>query len=209
VDTCCINKADLVELQHAINSMFRWYQQAARCYVFLADVSIAEPGPNRAPDVIVWEEEFRRSRWFTRGWTLQELLAPRLVSFYSQEWTYLSDRCDLKQLIHEITNIPCPALAGAPLNSFSVEERLSWSNARQTTREEDKAYSLLGIFGVFTFLNYGEGEANAFKRLRKAIAEDLQESSQLQASGGRLERRTTIHTPGTSRGSHIATCVCV
>ena len=189
--------------------MFRWYQQATRCYVLLTDVSIAEPEPDRAPSVTVWEEQFRRSRWFTRGWTLQELLAPRLVSFYSRDWTYLSDRCDLKQLIHEITNIPCSALVGAPLDNFSVEERLSWSNARQTTREEDKAYSLLGVFGVFTFLNYGEGEANAFKRLRKAIAEDSQESSQLQAPAGRPEGRTTIHTPGTSRGSHRATFVCV
>ncbi|KAF2628795.1 HET-domain-containing protein [Macroventuria anomochaeta] len=189
VDTCCINKADPVELQHAINSMFRWYQEATRCYVLLTDVFSAEPTTDRVPGMPAWEGEFRQSRWFTRGWTLQELLAPRSVSFYSQDRTYLGNRYNLKQLIHEITNIPCPALAGAPLNSFSVEARLSWSDDRQTTREEDKAYSLLGIFGVFTFLNYGEGETNAFKRLRKAIAEDLQESSQPQASVG------TAHKP--------------
>ncbi|CAN9399578.1 unnamed protein product [Alternaria alternata] len=129
-----------------------------------------------------WEGEFRRSRWFTRGWTLQELLAPRVVSFYARDWTHLGDRYNLKQLIREITSIPCPALAGARLDTFSVEQRLSWSSNRQTTREEDKAYSLLGIFGVFTFLNYGEGEINAFRRLRKAIAEDSQESSQPNAS---------------------------
>ncbi|KAJ5064695.1 hypothetical protein PSV09DRAFT_2249981 [Bipolaris maydis] len=186
VDTCCINKADNVELQHAINSMFRWYQGAARCYVLLTDVLSAEPATEHVPSIPVWEEEFRRSRWFTRGWTLQELLAPRVVSFYSRDWTHLGERDSLKQLIHEITNIPCPALTGAPLNTFSVEERLSWSNQRQTMREEDKAYSLLGIFGVFTFLNYGEGETNAFKRLRKAIAEDSQESPQPQASAGSL-----------------------
>ena len=104
------------------------------------------------------------------------MLAPRVVSFYSRDRTYLGDRYNLKQLIHEITNILYSALAGVPLDTFSVEERLSWFNKRQTTREEDKAYSLLGIFGVFTFLNYGEGETNAFKRLRKAIAEDSQES---------------------------------
>ncbi|KAI1670785.1 HET-domain-containing protein [Pyrenophora tritici-repentis] len=182
VDTCCINKADAAELQQAINSMFRWYQEATRCYVLLTDVLSAGPATDRVPGIPVWEEEFRRSRWFSRGWTLQELLAPRVVSFYSRDWTHLGDRYNLKQLIHKITSIPCPALTGAPLDTFSVEQRLSWSSERQTTREEDKAYSLLGIFGVFTFLNYGEGETNAFKRLRKAIAEDSQELSQPTAS---------------------------
>ncbi|CAN9172465.1 unnamed protein product [Alternaria alternata] len=99
-----------------------------------------------------------------------------------RDWTHLGDRHSLKQVIHEITSIPCHALAGARLDTFNVEQRLSWSRERQTTREEDKAYSLLGIFGVFTFLNYGEGESNAFSRLRKAIAEDSQESSQPNAS---------------------------
>ncbi|KAF2867129.1 kinesin light chain 1 [Massariosphaeria phaeospora] len=202
VDTCCINKADPVELQHAINSMFRWYQEATGCYVLLTDVLSAEPATDRVPGMPAWEGGFRRSRWFTRGWTLQELLAPRLVSFYSRDRTYLGDRYNLKQLIHEITNIPCPALAGAPLDAFSVEERLSWSNERQTTREEDRAYSLLGIFGVFTFLNYGEGEINAFKRLRKAIAEDSQESSQPQASVGSLGGCLTTYTPAAHKPSY-------
>jgi hypothetical protein len=209
VDTCCINKADPVELQHAINSMFRWYQEATRCYVLLTDVFSAEPATDRVPDMPAWEEEFRRSRWFTRGWTLQELLAPRFVSFYSRDRTYLGDRYNLKQLIHQITNIPCPALAGAPLDTFSVEERLSWSNERRTTREEDKAYSLLGIFGVFTFLNYGEGETSAFKRLRKAITEDSQELSQPQASVGGPGGRIATYTPGTYKGSRIVSLLCV
>jgi hypothetical protein len=209
VDTCCINKADHVELQHAINSMFRWYQEATRCYVLLTDVLNAGPATNCVPDMPAWEGEFRRSRWFTRGWTLQELLAPRVVSFYSGDWTHLGDRYNLKQLIHEITNIPCPALAGASLDTFSVEERLSWSNKRQTMREEDKAYSLLGIFGIFTFLNYGEGEINAFKRLRKAIAEDSQESSHPQASAGSLRGRIVTYTPGTYKGSQIVSFWCV
>ncbi|CAN9263556.1 unnamed protein product [Alternaria alternata] len=202
VDTCCINKADHVELQHAINSMFRWYQEATRCYVLLTDVLNAEPATNRVPDMPAWEEEFRRSRWFTRGWTLQELLAPRVVSFYSRDWTHLGDRYNLKQLIHDITSIPCPALTGAPLDTFSVEQRLSWSSERQTTREEDKAYSLLGIFGVFTFLNYGEGETNAFRRLRKAIAEDSQETSQPQALVGSLGGRIAVHTPTVHKPSY-------
>ncbi|CAN9307677.1 unnamed protein product [Alternaria alternata] len=202
VDTCCINKADAAELQHAINSMFRWYHAATRCYVLLTDVLSAELATDCVLGIQVWQEEFRRSRWFTRGWTLQELLAPRVVSFYSGDWAHLGDRYNLKQLIHEITNIPCPALAGAPLDAFGVEERLSWSSERQTTREEDKAYSLLGIFGIFTFLNYGEGETNAFKRLRKAIAEDLQEPSQPQASARSLGGRIVTCTPAVRKPSY-------
>jgi hypothetical protein len=209
VDTCCINKANPVELQHAINSMFRWYQEATRCYVLLTDVLSAEPATDCVPGMPAWEGEFRRSRWFTRGWTLQELLAPRFVSFYSGDKTHLGDRYSLKQLIHEITNIPCPALAGAPLNCFSAEVRLSWSDNRQTTREEDRAYSLLGIFGIFTFLNYGEGETNAFKRLRKAIAEDLRESSQPQGSAGSVGGCIATYTPSTYKDSQIARFMCV
>jgi hypothetical protein len=209
VDTCCINKADAAELQHAINSMFRWYQEATRCYVLLTDVLSAGPAVDRRPGIPAWEGGFRRSRWFTRGWTLQELLAPRVVSFYSRDWTHLGDRYNLKQLIHEITNIPCPALAGAPLDTFSVEERLSWSSERQTTREEDKAYSLLGVFGVFTFLNYGEGETNAFRRLRKAIAEDSQELARPQASAGSFGGRIATYTPSTYKGSWILSFMCV
>ena len=173
--------------------MFRWYQESTKCYALLADVS----------DTPTWEGEFRRSRWFTRGWTLQELLAPRSVSFYSDNRTYLGDRKSLKQIIHEVTNIPCPALAGAPLNSFSVETRLSWSDNRQTTREEDKAYSLLGIFGVFPCLNYGEGASNAFRRLRKAIAEDSQESSQPQVSVESFRSNFATNTHGMYNGSQI------
>ncbi|CAN9209460.1 unnamed protein product [Alternaria alternata] len=174
-----------------------WYQEATRCYVLLTDVLNARSAINRVSDMPAWEGEFRQSRWFTRGWTLQELLAPRVISFYSRDWTHLGDRHSLKQVIHEITSIPCHALTGARLDTFNVEQRLSWSRERQTTREEDKAYSLLGIFGVFTFLNYGEGESNAFSRLRKAIAEDSQESSQPNAS------------PGTYEGSRIASFLCV
>lgn len=168
IDTCCINKADHVELQIAINSMFRWYRNAATCYVFLSDVWA---GQQHHPSAR--EEAFRNSRWFTRGWTLQELLAPRVVGFYSRNGMYLGDRLALKQKIHEITGIPISALAGAPLDVFSVEERLSWSNKRHTTYREDRAYALLGIFKVFLLPNYGEGGDNAFERLRNEIYRPL------------------------------------
>jgi hypothetical protein len=166
VDTCCINKADNAELQHAINSMFRWYQSAVKCYVYLSDVSAAGQSRLSQPD---WEPAFRNSRWFTRGWTLQELLAPRSVTFFSQEGVRLGDKQSLKLLVHDITCITPQALEGNLLQEFGVEERLSWVKSRQTTRKEDKAYSLLGIFGVFMSLIYGEGEMNAFRRLRNKI----------------------------------------
>lgn len=176
VDTCCINKKDITELQDAINSMFRWYQEAAKCYVFLSDVSSS--GSNQS----IWEPAFRNSRWFTRGWTLQELLAPRTVMFFSLEGNQLGDRRKLQRLIHEITNIPIPALTGTSLDRFEVEERLSWTEKRNTTRKEDKAYSLLGIFGICLPLLYGEGQDNAFRRLRKEIDESFQDPAQHGAS---------------------------
>jgi tetratricopeptide (TPR) repeat protein len=177
VDTCCINKADAVELQDAINSMFRWYRDAAKCYVFLSDV----PGPGQeliaTTGVPAWEQAFRSSRWFTRGWTLQEMLAPRHVSFFSRDWKHLGDRRQLGHCIQEITGIPIAAISGASLDNFSVDEKLSWSSRRQTTRKEDRAYSLLGIFNVFMSLIYGEGEENAFRRLKKKIEKAVRDGS--------------------------------
>ncbi|KAF1937515.1 HET-domain-containing protein, partial [Clathrospora elynae] len=169
VDTCCINKANFVELQDAINSMFRWYRDATKCYVFLSDVSIAKRRASSGLCAFTWEPAFRDSRWFNRGWTLQELLAPRVVSFFSWEGEHLGDKHELKQQIHEITGIPVKALAGALLSNFSVDERLSWSEKRDTSRKEDKAYSLLGMFSIYMLPNYGEGQEHAFRRLRKAI----------------------------------------
>jgi hypothetical protein len=169
VDTCCINKADSVELQDAINSMFRWYQDAAMCYVYLSDVRIAEQDASGEVSESIWEPDFRKSRWFTRGWTLQELLAPRVVKFFSQEGQLLGDKRTLERHIHDITGIDSPAIRGTHLSTFSVEERLSWANSRQTTRREDKAYSLLGLFGIHMLPNYGEGEEHAFERLLRKI----------------------------------------
>jgi hypothetical protein len=169
VDTCCIDKSNHVELQEAINSMFRWYHNAAKCYVYLSDVSTAKQKTSHGPTECTWEPAFRESRWFTRGWTLQELLAPRSVNFFSREGKQLGDKATLERHIHEITAIAILALRGTPLCEFGVEERLSWSKGRQTTRKEDKAYSVLGIFGIYMSLIYGEGEENALKRLRKKI----------------------------------------
>jgi hypothetical protein len=169
VDTCCIDKSDQAELSLSIRSMFRWYQNATKCYVYLSDVSIKKRKLNDMLTQFTWESAFRSSRWFTRGWTLQELLAPSTVEFFTQEWERLGDKISLKLLIKKITGIPCQALDGAPLSQFSVDERLRWKGDRQTKREEDAWYSLLGIFDIEIAPAYSEGAASAFKRLQDEI----------------------------------------
>jgi len=115
------------------------------------------------------EQAFRESRWFTRGWTLQELLAPASVQFFSKEGELLGDKQSLEQRIHEITEIPILALRGSALFQYTAEQKFGWAKSRQTTREEDWAYSLLGIFDIFMPLIYGEGREKAVIRLKKEI----------------------------------------
>lgn len=169
VDTCCIDKSNQIELSTAINSMFKWYQGAVKCYVYLPDVSVPDEVPDAQSFRITWLEAFRRSRWFTRGWTLQELVAPARVEFFSKERRLLGTRISLEQEVHQITQIPVGVLRGESLANFSVENRMSWASTRTTTMKEDKAYCLLGIFGVFLSLIYGEGEAHAYLRLQEEI----------------------------------------
>ncbi|OAG35173.1 hypothetical protein AYO21_10632 [Fonsecaea monophora] len=169
IDTCCIDKTNLVSLAESIVSMFRWYQDAQKCYVFLSDVS-AQKRDNTG-NVHIWESTFRTSRWFTRGWTLQELLAPRQVEFYSREGVRLGDKTTLERTISEITGIPETALRGRPLREFTPQERMRWASGRETKRTEDKAYCLLGIFNVSMPVIYGEGD-KAFDRLKNKIAKE-------------------------------------
>jgi hypothetical protein len=166
VDTCCIDKANYSELAEAITSMYRWYYNSAKCYVFLADVSAHKRAHGEVEPV--WEPAFSNSRWFTRGWTLQELLAPKTVEFFSREGKYLGSKSGLGPNVQSITGIPMAALSGTPLREFSIEERMRWVAGRNTKKKEDRAYCLLGIFDIFLPLIYGEGD-NAFKRLRDAI----------------------------------------
>jgi hypothetical protein len=156
IDTCCIDKTSSAELQEAINSMFRWYQKAVKCYVYLSDIKD--------------NDSFQTSRWFTRGWTLQELVAPGVVEFYTVEGKKIGDKWSHMLQIHDITKIPHRVLQGCPLSEISIEERLSWASARETKREEDLAYSLLGIFDVHMPLLYGEGHDNALRRLKEEIS---------------------------------------
>jgi hypothetical protein len=169
VDTCCIDKSSSAELQEAINSMYRWYRNAAKCYVYLTDVSRSTAGANGTFSQRQWMPAFRNSRWFTRGWTLQELIAPASVEFFSQEGIKLGTKRSLEETICETTGIPSEALRGCPLPDFSVSLRFSWIQRRNTTRAEDKAYSLFGIFDVQLPLLYGEGREKAFKRLQEEI----------------------------------------
>jgi hypothetical protein len=168
VDTCCIDKSNSTELAEAINSMFRWYRDATKCYVYLPDVSRprtdSADGSNKA-----WESTFRKSEWFTRGWTLQELVAPASVDFFSKEGELLGNKASLERHICERTGIPVNALRGSSLSDFSVAERMSWAASRETYRQEDKAYSLLGIFDVNMPLIYSEGKDKAMNRLREEI----------------------------------------
>lgn len=155
VDTCCIQKSSSAELSEAINSMYTWYQDAARCYAFLSDV----PSKN----------VFASSLWFTRGWTLQELIAPATLVFFDETWTPLGSKIDLQRVVSECTGIPAGVLSGAEhFETFSIAQRMSWAAKRVTTRIEDMAYCMLGLFDINMPLIYGEGE-NAFMRLQEEI----------------------------------------
>ncbi|KAF2185934.1 HET-domain-containing protein, partial [Zopfia rhizophila CBS 207.26] len=168
-DPVCIDKSSSAELSEAINSMFRWYHDAAKCYVYLSDVSIGGSVGNDLSSQRTWKPAFQHSRWFTRGWTLQELLAPTSVEFFSVEGERLGDKNSMVQEIHEITGISAQALQGTLLSRFRIDERMSWTARRETKREEDAAYSLLGIFDIHMPLLYGEGRKKALTRLQKEI----------------------------------------
>ena len=167
IDTCCIDKSNSTELQEAINSMFRWYRDAAKCYVYLSDVLVGKPTQFLES---FCESAFNQSRWFTRGWTLQELIAPKHVDFFSQDGTHLGNKSTLETSIFSATGISLDVLRGRPLADFTIEERLTWAEGRTTKREEDRVYSLFGIFDVTMPLVYGEGKAKALRRFYDEIS---------------------------------------
>jgi hypothetical protein len=173
VDSCCIDKSSSAELTEAINTMFRWYKNAAKCYVFLTDVSTPDDDAKDALKEDNWFLSFRRSRWFTRGWTLQELIAPTSVEFFSVEGNWLGNKHTLEVELQAITGIDIEALRGKDLSTFSVDERMGWASKRVTTREEDQAYCLLGIFDIYMPSIYGEGR-RALRRLAKKIKKTLE-----------------------------------
>ncbi|KAI0753204.1 heterokaryon incompatibility protein-domain-containing protein [Daedaleopsis nitida] len=162
VDTCCIDKTSSAELSEAINTMYRWYEESEICYAYLHDVP---------SDCVLdaADSAFRKSRWHTRGWTLQELLAPANVVFFAQDWSRLGTKVELAGLLEDITGVYTDILTlRQPVSSPSVGVRMWWASRRSTTRVEDEAYCLMGIFGVNIPTIYGEGR-QAFIRLQHEI----------------------------------------
>jgi hypothetical protein len=170
IDTCCIDKTSSAALAEAINSMFAWYENAQICYVYLDDVA-----DNGDPDT---GSAFAKSEWFTRGWTLQELIAPTSLFFFDSRWREIGSKNSLAGLLSSITRVHADVLTRvnaksdklmATRASFSVATKMSWAAGRKTTRPEDRAYSLMGIFNVHMPVIYGEGEKKAFFRLQLEI----------------------------------------
>ena len=190
IDTCCIDKRSSAELSEAINAMFKWYERSGECYVHLSDVeysrdelrSIRErKGAARLfEDGSPLSAKFRKSSWFTRGWTLQELLAPprSKVLYFDANWNEIGTLPQLASDVSEITGIEKSLLVDWTSSAdASVAEIMSWASRRQTSREEDMAYCLLGLFDVHMSLLYGEGAKRAFYRLQIEIMKNMDDES--------------------------------
>ncbi|KAF3058217.1 Vegetative incompatibility protein HET-E-1 [Daldinia childiae] len=193
VDTCCIDKTSSAELSESINSMFRWYKEASVCYAYLADV--------KHSPLSTIESQIAESRWYERGWTLQELIASENVIFYSEDWCQIGTKLQLSALISSITGIEETYLDSANTQNASIAQRMSWAANRKTTRDEDMAYCLLGIFDVNMPLLYGEGD-RAFLRLQEALVKAYPEDHTLFAWGTVVQRfsSTTRKMMGHSLG---------
>jgi len=161
IDSCCIDKESSADLDKAINSMWTYYTKSNICYVYMADVPDYEAG---------WGISFQESNWFTRGWTLQELIAPVYVEFYAADWSPIGTKLERHEKIAEITTIDSDLLVqNKSIDVYCTAERFSWAAHRQVTQKEDEAYSLLGLFQIQMPMLYGEGRARAFARLQEAI----------------------------------------
>jgi hypothetical protein len=169
IDTCSINKSSSAELSEAINSMYKWYRDADICFVYLADVHVTQRDQS-------FEASFIKSRWFSRGWTLQELIAPRQLLFFNAAWTSIGTKATLLSFISRATGIDKNTLLNPELSSLSIARKMSWASKRQTTRSEDIAYCLLGIFDINMPLLYGEGD-KAFIRLQEEILKGTDDHS--------------------------------
>lgn len=158
LDTVCIDKQNPAELSSSINSMYQWYKKAEVCFAYLDDYPATEV------------PEFTQSNWFTRGWTLQELVAPRNVIFFDKHWREIGDKERLQPSLTSRTKINGKfLLRPQDISRASIGQRMSWFSGRKTTVPEDTAYCLLGLFGVNMPLLYGEGKERAFRRLQEEI----------------------------------------
>lgn len=168
VDTCCIDKSSSAELSEAINSMYRWYHDALVCFAYLPDMPVGDTFAGDASSEALGRA-FRACNWFTRGWTLQELIAPKNLEFYNEAWSQFGTKESLDFLLEAITRIPRRILMHeATLDSIAVGRRMSWASRRRTTRTEDLAYCLMGLFDINMPMLYGEGP-KAFIRLQEEI----------------------------------------
>lgn len=177
IDTCCIDKSSSAELSEAINSMYKWYKYAKVCYAFLSDVE-------HSKGVL---DELKRSAWFTRGWTLQELLAPEVVVFFDKNWTDIGTKRSLRDAIVDIPGIRSNRLCD--IGDACIAEKMSWASKRETTRQEDEAYCLMGIFDVHMPLLYGERQ-KAFQRLQHEIIKSVDDVSYLCHTGHHILARS-------------------
>ncbi|THU95991.1 HET-domain-containing protein [Dendrothele bispora CBS 962.96] len=183
VDTCCIDKENLEELSQDIQSMYAYYKNAKVCYAYLLDVGQSSEKYSH--------QAFFHSGWFKRGWTLQELLAPRALEFFDAKWNYFGSKENLSEPIFQATTIPDIILSGQfPISDVPMMERMCWAVARQTTKEEDLAYCLMGLLGAFIEPKYGEGIERAFQRLGKVHVQLHPESQdELGTEGEGLYRK--------------------
>lgn len=166
-DTCCIDKKSSAELSEAINSMYSWYSGAKICLAYLNDVRAGEN----------LDEDFIGSVWFTRAWTLQELIAPKELAFFDCNWQYIGTKNSRAPIIKSVTGIPDKVLRDpSTLSSVNIRDKMSWASNRNATRPEDIAYSLMGIFDINMPLLYGEG-TTAFTRLQEEIIRRATEPS--------------------------------
>lgn len=172
VDTCCIDKSSSAELSEAINSMFHWYKEAVVCFALLSDFTVGAQSE-------ALSKKFEECRWFTRGWCLQELIAPSNLLFYDREWTLVGEKKELKEEIETITGVDRWVLSGdSHISTIPLAKRMCWAARRQTSRTEDMAYCLLGIFDVNMPMIYGEG-SKSFIRLQREILQSTTDLSLL------------------------------
>ncbi|CAK3996492.1 Hypothetical predicted protein [Lecanosticta acicola] len=173
LDTACIDRSSSAELTEAINSLYHWYQESAICYAFLPDLPLED-----WRDAVHSDQSPLQSRWFSRAWTLPELIAPGHLVFYSQEWTRLGDKHQLRHLLSLATGIEPAILDGSRnVEETSIARRMSWAAHRDCALPEDRAYSLVGLFGVNMSPLYGEGEKKAFLRLQEQIMKNSEDHS--------------------------------
>jgi hypothetical protein len=181
IDTCCIDKSGPHDqIQSEINSMYRYYSEAEVCYVLLSDVPGSCPqlkDKDKLKEVFpkskwTWQKHIMNSRWFTRGWTLQELVAPKKVEFYNRRWVWIGSlRGAFLETVSKTTQIPSELLQKKPkvsLEDYTIAQRMTWAANRETTKEEDMAYCLLGIFNITMATIPAEG-LRAFERLQLEI----------------------------------------